>query len=39
MLHVKIEIFDNEDHIMRSHEFSEEPVWMDIILMCADVVS
>ena len=39
MLHVKIEIFDNEDHVMRTHDFSEEPMWMDIILMCADVVS
>ena len=39
MLQVKIEIFDNEDHIMRTHEFSEEPVWMDLILMFADVVS
>ena len=39
MLHVKIEIFDNEDHIMRTHEFGDEPVWMDLILMFADVVS
>lgn len=39
MLHVKIEIFDNEDHIIRSREFSEEPVWMDLVLMCADVIS
>jgi hypothetical protein len=39
MLQVKIEVFDNEDHIMRSREFSEEPVWMDLILMCADVIS
>lgn len=39
MLQVKIEIFDNEDHIMRSREFTDEVSWMDIVLMCADVVS
>lgn len=39
MLHVKIEIFDNEDHIMRSREFDEEPSWMDVVLLFADVVS
>ena len=39
MLHVKIELFDNEDHIIRSREFSEEPVWTDLVLLFADVVS
>lgn len=39
MLQVKIEIFDNEDHITRSREFSEEPIWTDLILLFADMVS
>ena len=39
MLHVKIEMFDNQDSVTRSFEFDDEPVWMDVLLMCADVVS
>lgn len=39
MLHVKIELMDNEDCIVRTRDFDDEPMWMDIILMCADVVS
>ena len=39
MLHVKIEIMDNEDCITRTRNFDESPQWMEIMLMCADVVS
>jgi hypothetical protein len=39
MLHVKIEIMDNEDCIIRTRNFDESPQWMEIMLMCADVVS
>ena len=39
MLHVKIEIMDNEDCITRTRNFDESPQWMEIMLMCADIVS
>ena len=39
MLHVKIEIMDNEDCIVRTRNFDDSPQWMEIMLMCADVVS
>ena len=30
---------DNEDCITRTRNFDESPQWMEIMLMCADVVS
>ena len=39
MLHVKIEIMDNDDCITRTRNFDDSPQWMEIMLMCADVVS
>lgn len=30
---------DNEDCIVRTRNFDDSPQWMEIMLMCADVVS
>jgi hypothetical protein len=39
MLSLQISLSDNEDSVSRTIEFDEYKTWLEIILVCADVVS